>query len=51
MSPRHSKRESIMARFGISTSSKSGNSFIRYTKDTKVIQNKSGKTYATKGGK
>lgn len=40
-----------MARFGIYTSSKSGNTFIRFTKDKVVIQNKNNKTYATKGCK
>jgi hypothetical protein len=40
-----------MSRVKISTSSKSGNTFIRYTKDKLVIQNKNGKTYSTKGCK
>jgi len=40
-----------MARPSISTSPKSGNSIIRFTGSKTVIQNKSGKTYATKGCK
>ena len=40
-----------MARPGISTSSKSGNTFVCYTKDKVVFQNKNNKTYATKGCK
>lgn len=40
-----------MARPSTSTSPKSGNAIIRYTKTKTVIQNKSGKTYATKGCK
>lgn len=51
MFPGLAKKEYLMARCSISTSSKSGNTIIRYTKDKVVIQNKSGKTYATKGCK
>lgn len=40
-----------MARPSISTSRKSGSTFIHYTKDKTVIQNKNGKTYGTKGCK